>query len=251
MERVSTGVYGLDELIEGGYVKNSCILITGKTGTGKTLFSASFVYSGALLGEKGIYITTEETEDDIVNDVQATFKEWNFKEQVENGMIKVVSLRPALIETSELEMSRFLKMYIHSILENVKKAAKEEFVQRVVIDSISMIEMFLKDPYIARVGLSLLIDELKRLNVTSILTGTIEEGSEKLSGSGIIEFLVDAVLKLDFVPVTEEFQRTLVIRKMRRTNHSTLVHPFQITPSGIRVLRPEEISEDMLKDLKI
>ena len=79
----------------------------------------------------------------------------------------------------------------------------------------------------------------------------LEEGSEKLSGSGIIEFLVDGVIKLDFVPVTEEFQRTLVIRKMRRTNHSTMVHPFQITTSGIKVLKPEEISEDMFKDLKM
>lgn len=251
MERISTGVYGLDELIEGGYFKGSCILITGKTGTGKTLFSASFVYSGALLGEKSVYITTEETEQDFIDDIQATFNLWYFKEQIENGLIKVVSLKPVLVETNEIEMSRFLKLYIHSVLENVKKYAADEEVKRVVIDSVSMIELFLRDPYIAKVGLSLLIDELKKLNVTSILTGTIEEGSEKLSGSGIIEFIVDGVIKLDFVPVTEEFQRTLVIRKMRRTNHSTLVHPFQITPSGIRVLKPEEIGENMFKDLKI
>lgn len=251
MERISTGVYGLDELIEGGYFKGSCVLITGKTGTGKTLFSASFVYSGALLGEKAVYITTEETEEDLIEDVQSTFKDWYFKEQVENGLIKVVSIKPVLLDTNEIEMSRFLKLYIHSILENLKKYASEEEIKRVVIDSVSMIELFLKDPYIAKVGLSLLIDALKKLKVTSILTGTIEEGSEKLSGSGIIEFIVDGVIKLDFVPVTEEFQRTLVIRKMRRTNHSTLVHPFQITPSGIRVLKPEEISEEMFKDLKI
>ncbi len=251
MERISTGVYGLDELIEGGYFKNSCILITGKTGTGKTLFSSSFAYAGALAGEKVVYITTEETEEDLVNDIQSTFKDWSFRGQVENGLIKVVSIKPVLVESSEMEMSRFLKMYIHSLLESVKSHASEGDIKRVVIDSVSMVEMFLKDPYIARVGLSLLIDDLKRLNVTSILTGTIEEGSEKLSGSGIIEFLVDGVIKLDFVPVTEEFQRTLVIRKMRRTNHSTMVHPFQITTSGIKVLKPEEISEDMFKDLKM
>ncbi len=244
MERVLTGVNGLDELIEGGYVKNSVVLITGKTGTGKTLFSSSFLYQGYLSGEPGVYITTEETEEDVVLDVQSTFSTWDFVKAVEGGMIKIISLRPSLMETENVDMNKFLKLYIYSLVEKARSAVESMNAKRVVIDSVSMVELFLKDPYVARVGLALLIDELKRMKVTSVLTSTIEEGSERLSGSGIIEFLVDGVLKLDFVPVTEEFQRTLVIRKMRRTNHSTLIHPFRITSFGIDVLKPEEIDKE-------
>ncbi len=244
MERLSTGVLGLDELIEGGIVKNSVVLVTGKTGTGKTLFCSSFLYEGAKNGEKGLYITTEETEEDIVKDIQSTFKSWEFERYVNEGAIKIISVKPTLLEYEEAEIGRFLKLYIYSLLERAKEITCYENVSRLVIDSVSMIEMFLRDPYIARVGLAILIDEIKKLNVTAMLTSTIEEGTEKLSGSGIIEYLVDGVIKLDFVPVTEEFQRTLVIRKMRRTNHSTLIHPFKITPYGIEVIKPEEIDKE-------
>lgn len=243
MERVSSGIIGLDELIEGGFVKNSVILITGKTGTGKTLFCGSFLYAGALKGENGIYITTEETEEDIINDIQSTFKNWRFREIVNKGLIRIYSVRPMLLSSSEIDPSKLIKIYINSLLEKIDIAKRELNVKRVVIDSVSMIEQFLKDIYLARVGLSLLIDKLKSYEITTILTGTIEEGSEKLSGSGIVEFLVDAVIKLDFVPVSEEFQRTLTIRKMRRTNHSTYIHPFKITSEGIKVLKLEEIEK--------
>ncbi len=243
MERVSSGIIGLDKLIEGGFVKNSVILVTGKTGTGKTLFCGSFLYAGALEGEKGIYISTEESEAAIVQDIQSTFKKWKFEEMVKKGLIKIVSVKPILLSPSEIEIAKLLKIYINNVLEYVEKAAKQDGVKRVVIDSISMIENFLKDIYLARVGLSYMIDKLRELDVTTILTGTIEEGSERLSGSGIVEFLVDAVIKLDFVPVSEEFQRTLTIRKMRRTNHSTLIHPFKITPEGIKVFGIEEIEK--------
>ncbi|MEM5820081.1 MAG: ATPase domain-containing protein [Candidatus Aenigmatarchaeota archaeon] len=243
MERVSSGIIGLDELIEGGFVKNSVILITGKTGTGKTLFCGSFLYAGALKGENGIYITTEETEEDIINDIQSTFKNWRFREIVNKGLIRIYSVKPMLLSYSEIDPSKLIKIYINSLLEKIDIAKRELNVKRVVIDSVSMIEQFLKDIYLARVGLSLLIDKLKSYEITTILTGTIEEGSEKLSGSGIVEFLVDAVIKLDFVPVSEEFQRTLTIRKMRRTNHSTYIHPFKITPEGIKVFKLEEIEK--------
>jgi len=80
------------------------------------------------------------------------------------------------------------------------------------------------------------VEKLKNLNVTAILVGTIPETSEALSGGGIIEYIADSVIKLDFVPVAEEFKRTLTIRKMRRTDHSVLIHPFEITKEGLKVV---------------
>ncbi|MBI4173152.1 MAG: hypothetical protein HY519_00360, partial [Candidatus Aenigmarchaeota archaeon] len=79
-------------------------------------------------------------------------------------------------------------------------------------------------------------EKLRELEVTSLLTGTIPESEEGLSGGGIIEFIVDSVIKLDFVPVAEEYKRTLTVRKMRRTDHSTLIHPFDVAKDGLRVM---------------
>ncbi|MFH7882411.1 MAG: ATPase domain-containing protein [Candidatus Aenigmatarchaeota archaeon] len=78
------------------------------------------------------------------------------------------------------------------------------------------------------------------IDVTSILTGTVQEELNALSLSGIVEFLTDSIIKLDFVPIAEEFRRTLTIRKMRRTNHSVLIHPFKITKEGIKIIEIKE-----------
>jgi circadian clock protein KaiC len=96
--------------------------------------------------------------------------------------------------------------------------------------------MFIRDDYLRRVALMKLINDLKKLGITTIVTGTVPEGTDMLSISGIIEFFVDSVVKLEFMPVAEEFKRTLTIRKMRRTDHSIFIHPFEITKDGLRVI---------------
>jgi circadian clock protein KaiC len=72
-ERVSTGIAGLDSKMKGGFVRGSANLVAGKAGTGKTGFSASFLYKGALEGEPGVYVTTEESEADIKADIKSVF----------------------------------------------------------------------------------------------------------------------------------------------------------------------------------
>ena len=79
MERLKTGITGLDEKTEGGFVKGSIILAVGKTGTGKTQFCSSFIYAGALKGEPGLYITTEERSEDIKEYIHSMFS-WTFTE---------------------------------------------------------------------------------------------------------------------------------------------------------------------------
>jgi len=241
VERLSSGIIGLDDKIEGGFVKGSVNLLTGKTGTGKTAFCASFLYAGALRNEKGIYITTEEREEDIKNDIKAMFN-WDIEKFEEKGLIKFVSMRPELpIKfASKEEFATAIRLYLYNLISRIESAIRDFGAERVVIDSVSLIEAFMKDDYTRKVALMKLIDKLKELGVTSILTGTIEEDSNALSLSGIVEFLTDSIIKLDFVPIAEEFRRTLTIRKMRRTNHSVLIHPFEITKEGIKIIEIKE-----------
>ena len=57
MDRVATGVAGFDGLVQGGLPAGSNILLTGRPGTGKTIFALQYLYNGALKGENGIYIS--------------------------------------------------------------------------------------------------------------------------------------------------------------------------------------------------
>lgn len=237
MERLSTGIMGLDEKIEGGFVKGSITLVVGKTGTGKTQFCTSFIYSGAIKDESGLYITTEERIDDIKEDINSMFN-WNFTELEEKGKVKFLSIN-AIYPEKPLgdDINRITKSYLISIRSQIAEAIKSIHAQRIALDSISILEMFLQDKYMARVMLFGLVEYFKAMGVTVVISGEIPETSKGLTGSGIIEYLVDGVIKLDFVPVSEEFKRTMTIRKMRRTDHSTLIHPFEITPEGLKLMK--------------
>jgi len=240
-ERVKTGVIGLDDKIQGGFIKGSINFITGKTGTGKTAFCASFLHTGAITGEKGLYITTEEREEDIKADIKSMF-DWDFEQFEKKDLVKFLSIKPDIpmkMITGE-DVSKIVKLYMYELVSQIVKAVKEFKAQRLVVDSVSLVELFIKDEYLRKIALMQLIDKLKELNITAILTGAIPEGQEVLSTTGIIEFLTDSVVKLDFVPVAEEFKRTLTVRKMRRTDHSILIHPFEITKEGVKII---EITE--------
>jgi circadian clock protein KaiC len=240
-DRIKTGIIGLDEKIQGGLIKGSINFVTGKTGTGKTAFCASFLYAGVMTGEKGLYVTTEEREEDIKNDIKSMFN-WDFDQFEKRGLVKFLSIKPdipAKMITGE-EVSKIVKLYMYELISQILNAVKQFQAKRLVVDSVSLVELFIKDEYLRKIALMQLIDRLKELNITAILTGAVPEGQEVLSTSGIIEFLTDSVVKLDFVPVAEEFKRTLTVRKMRRTDHSILIHPFEITKEGVKII---EITE--------
>ena len=237
MQRLNSGISGLDEKMQGGFVEGSVNLVTGKTGTGKTAFCASFLYAGNQKNEVGLYVTTEELESDIKADIKSMFN-WDMESLEKKNMINFLSLEPIVPVNfdKEEEMGRILKIYVYDLYSRIEEIVKKTNAKRIVIDSTTIIEMFIRDDYLRRVALMKLIGDLKKLGVTTIVTGTVPEGTDMLSISGIIEFFVDSVIKLEFLPIAEEFKRTLTIRKMRRTDHSIYIHPFEITKDGLKII---------------
>ncbi|MFB6265997.1 MAG: RAD55 family ATPase, partial [Candidatus Nanohaloarchaea archaeon] len=231
-------IINLDGKMQGGLVDGTMNLVTGKTGTGKTAFSACFLKQGIEEGEKGVYVTTEERKEDIQEDILAMFG-WDFQDYEEEDNMRVMSIKP-IFPSKEIEnLNRLVRSYITDLLNQVKSAIEELDADRVVIDSVSIIEMFIRDEYMARVALSKLLNSLREEDVTAVLTGGIPETSEGLSGGGIIEYLVDTVILLEFVPVAEEHKRTLTIRKMRRTDHDVDIFPLEITSEGMKIQEVE------------
>lgn len=238
MGRLGTGVINLDDKMEGGFFEGSVNLITGKTGTGKTAFCASYVHMGLRNDEPAVYITTEEEKEDIIEDIKSMFG-WDFSryEKRERGdLLRTVSIKP-IFPTKEIEnLNRLIRGYLSDFMDEVENNIKEIGAKRLVIDSVSLIEMFVQNEYLARVALSSLIKKVKNLDVTTLLVGTIPETSEGLTGGGITEYLVDGVIKLEFTPVAEEYNRTLEIRKMRRTDHAIEIFPVEISDSGLKLI---------------
>ncbi|HKZ45531.1 MAG TPA: ATPase domain-containing protein, partial [archaeon] len=90
VERVKTGVKGFDELISGGFPKESTIMIAGGPGTGKTTFSLNYLVKGALdYKESGVYVSLEEEPSRIISNTKSVFS-WPIDELIKRKTLKFV-----------------------------------------------------------------------------------------------------------------------------------------------------------------
>jgi len=236
MERIPTGIKGFDDLIGGGFVPYSAVMVGGKAGTGKTLFCTQFLYTGATKhGEPGLYVTLGESVEDLRGDVITTFG-WNIEELERNGLLIWL---PLIVKKvfHPVHKREVLTMGLYQITQFILKAVEDSNAKRVIIDPISAIEMMFEDQYMVRSEIITLLGELKRRGVTTLFVAEVPEPGEGLSRSEFLEFLTDAVIKLDYIYLAKKYQRSITIKKMRRSDHSHFIHPFVITPEGIEVLK--------------
>ena len=225
VERIETGIPGLDRLIEGGFVKGSSVLLVGTTGTCKTIFSVQYLLHGLRNGENGVYLTLEETEDEILGDVAKFGWDRELKKYIEEGKFILHSQVPTDI-----------KEVTDAALSLIKRVNAKRFV----LDSMSIATLGWKvSTDIGKIRMELIdmIRMIKNTGATSIFIGEIPETKVKaLSRLGVEEFIVDGIIVLHYLEYAAgENPRSLLIRKMRRTNHGTYVYPFEVTSKGIVV----------------
>jgi KaiC/GvpD/RAD55 family RecA-like ATPase len=224
IERINSGINGLDELVRGGFPKWSTILVSGAPGTGKTIFSLQFLVNGVIQSEeKGVYISLEEDVGRIKRYIYSTFG-WPLEELEKEKKL-------LLVKSDIYDFENFKTL----IETNVEKISAE----RIVIDPLTVISLFFERPIEIRRSLLDLDRLLKRLNCTTLLTCEIPEGSNSISSFGIEEFTCDGIVLLSY---SLGFPRGITIRKMRATDHNINMHPFEIrSGEGIIVHTSEKL----------
>lgn len=228
MERVKTGIKGLDELIGGGIPKGSTVLITGGPGTGKSTFGMNFLVNGALkYNEPGLYISLEEEAERLIKNVKSTFG-WPIDDLVEKKLLKVVK--------AELYDFEKLKMMIENEVESRN-------VQRLVIDPSTVIGLYFENPLQIRRSMLELDKLLKRLGCTTFLICEVPEGHQGISVFGVEEFTSDGIIILYYLKAENVFIRALTVRKMRTTEHDKAIHPMGITKDGVVVYPTSKVFE--------
>jgi len=216
IERVTSGIPGLDKLISGGFVKNSINMISGATGTCKTIFGLQYIWHGLQKGENGVYISLEQEPEDIFADVE--YFGWDFKKYIKTKKC-IIQYMPTW-DLSELPLM---------VIDKINEVKAKRFV----LDTLSLVCSEL-EPARMRTEISEFLNKLKHSGATSLLTNEIPEGSKALSTFGIEEFLVDGVILLNYLEfVAGGSPRSLIIRKMRRTSHGSDIYPIEITKKGI------------------
>ncbi len=237
LRRCPTGIPELDKILNGGFPEGSVIIVSGGPGTGKTIFSAKFLYEGAVkYGEPGVMMSFLESKRDFIKYMKTLGMD--FEELEEKGLFKYIEA----IQAASVEC---IGTYIQELIKEIA-AVK---AKRVVIDSISALIQVAKDPSLARELLKNgIVDGLKKLNVTSILVLETEEGSlaGEETGVGVFaeEFLADGLIKLQAVIEKDYVVRKLWISKMRGSETPYASIPFEIVPGEvIRLYPPVRLEE--------
>jgi len=228
IEKAPTGIQGLDEITYGGLPKGRPTLLCGSAGCGKTLFSMTFLYNGAVqFDEPGVFIAFEEQQGDLIKNVGS------LSYDVERLIAeKKLAIDHVHIERNEIEESG--EYDLEGLFIRLGFAIDSIGAKRVVIDTIETLFGGLDNPAILRSELRRLFEWLKQKGVTAIITG--ERGDGTLTRHGLEEYVSDCVILLDNRVVDQLATRRMRIVKYRGSAHGTNEYPFIIDEEGITVM---------------
>jgi circadian clock protein KaiC len=244
--KVPSGIEGFDEISKGGIPKGRTTLVSGTSGSGKTLFSLQFLYNGITKAkEPGVFVTFEETPEDISRNVKSFG--WDIDSLVRKKKFIFVDASPdeaEKIEVGKYDLSAFLARIIHAI--------KKVKAKRVAIDSLSALFSRYEDANQIRGELYRIAAKLKQLGVTTIITGERPQEQGAVARFGIEEFVSDNVILLHNFIEGERRLRKIEILKFRGTAHDTDEAAMVVGNNGIEVYpRPHPKMPRMSSSKKI
>ena len=243
MDRVPTGINGLDDLIEGGFPRRRLILVSGACGTGKTIFSAQYIYKGAVeYDEPGILVTLDERPHMIREDMLQFG--WDFKKEEERDMIRIIdgSVVKVGLPSDEVYHMPEGGFDLDKLLVEIIKSAKEMGAKRVAVDSLPALGLRYDSEIEVRKAILKMSYVLMKSGLTAVVTTEVPEEKGTFSKYGVEEFVADGVIILSYLGGGGPSVRTLYIRKMRGTEHSPHIHPMDITRErGITVYPIEDV----------
>jgi circadian clock protein KaiC len=228
--RAKTGIRGFDELIEGGFERESIILVVGASGTGKTILSMQFLYRGAVdYNEPGVFLSFEEEQVSLY--AQASQFGWDFNSLEQKGMFRLLVFKPHQV-TKILEEGG----------GQIRDALAEVGAKRVVVDSITAYGLLFRDEYKRREKVLEFFNLLRKWGVTSLVI--CEDSPKEIEEEeGSIGYISDAIISLYYEHDSEKGIRihSLEVVKMRGTKHTNKVCAMNFEQEGITVYPEVEV----------
>lgn len=239
-DRVKTGIPGLDGILHGGFIKGSNVLLSGFAGTGKTIFCIQYLVSGILnYDEPGVLVTLEELPKELRR--EALQFDWDLKKFEEDNKLIIIDAASAKAGLPTDEKFAIRRGFdINELAEQIYTAVSKINAKRLVLDSISSLDIRFNDPQALRTAIFKISALLRELGVTSIMTSEMVD-SGAFSRYGVEEFIAQGLILLYLREQDTELRRSLVVLKMRSTAHSLRRYPFEISSVGLVVMPGEEI----------
>ncbi len=220
-ERLSTGSPAIDKMMDGGIYKGSVTLVSGISGTGKTVLSVQFLTNAIAAGHKGLLVSLDEHPAQLIRNAKSLG--FDLQALVDAGKLFIHYESPL-----ELELD------VH--FDRIVKLVEEEEIDCVVFDSIAVYEMTSR----AEVAdyLYALASFFKNRLATTLfnyespeLLG-VSQISEELKGS----HLVDNIILLNYVEISTVLRRALAVPKVRGSRNQQITREYTIGVGGLLLL---------------
>jgi circadian clock protein KaiC len=233
-KRVSTGVKGLDEMLGGGFLPRSMVLVRGAPGTGKTSLALQFLIHGATKqNESGLLISFEEFPSSLYRDAETLG--WDIGELEASGKLHLMFTSPKVFLAS-LEFPD----------SPLNRVILEENIQRLVLDSVSHFDRLTDDMHELRHIYTSVANGLRREGITGMLLGEEGRSMYQRAFKGGISFIVDVIVMMRYVEIESAMQRAIMVLKMRGSNHAKEIRRYEIRTGGLEVLDVFEGREGLL-----
>src|SRR2546422_2938602 len=220
LQRISTGIAGLDSLIEGGIPRGFTVLIAGNPGVGKTILAAHFLYEGLKNGEKSLCVSFSESKEQFYDNIERIGM--NFKDFEQQKKF------------SYLDFPSITKDGMHDALDELFATIRELNVKRLVVDSFSAISQAYSSLIDSRIAVQSVLGKITRSEgITTLLISEVPIGSDVI-GLGVEEFVSDGIIRLTHGP-NDASPTCLNIVKMRGTSITKESHVFSIGRNGIKL----------------
>ena len=220
--RLSTGVPGLDEMMDGGIPSGDVVMLAGPAGTGKTTFATQFVAAGERAGERSVITVFEEYPEAYM--ARARTLGVDVDAMVAAGMVRVIYLRP-------------LDLSVDETLAEILTAVEQVGATRVVIDSMSGFEIALAPAFREdfRESFYRLVGALTAVGATVLLTNEVASaglGNDLTFTGERVSFLTDDIIVQRYVELEGQLRTVLAVIKMRGSAHSRDFREYAVTARG-------------------
>ncbi len=221
--RITSGSTELDAMCGGGFYRDSIILVSGSTGTGKTLMATEFMDGGTANNERSLLFAFEESREQLFRNASG----WSidFQKSEDQGLLKVVCEYP---EVAGLE----------DHLISMKRTIQEFKPNRVAVDSLSALERVstLKSFREFIIGLTAFIKHQEIAGLFTSTTSSLMGGSSITEGH--ISTITDSIILLRYVETFGEIRRGITVLKMRGSRHNKDIRELTIDGDGMHIAKP-------------
>ena len=238
--RISTGIAGLDVLLQGGFLKNRSYLLAGEAGTGKTIACIQFLLTGLRQGEKGVYVTVDERPAEILH--SATSLEWDLQTHIQEKSLVILDASSYFSGRAAggPEKGGDLEKFVSDLAGYAKRIQ----ATRLVIDPVTPLIVAAESPArVQELARALVYLLQSHLSTTNLLTSHLPSRVDRGLTHGIEEFLAAGVLVLRVSRGEDRSVRLLSIKKMRGTPVEPNEYAFRIVKKSGIVLTPSQMSK--------